>query len=99
MDFLSLLRTVATLALLIGLLTGALWAVRRFDLKLPGRLIAGGNGPRRLELAERLPIDARRSVILVRKDGQDHLVLLAPEGVLLLNGGRAHVADEEQGDA
>lgn len=79
MDAFALLRTLGALALVLGLLAGALWAVRRFDLRLPGRA-AGGSRRRRVELVERLVIDAKRSVALIRRDGCEHLILIGPDG-------------------
>lgn len=85
MELLSLLRTLGALGVVLGLLAGALWVVRRYDIKLPNRV--GGGLLRRVELIERLPIDARRSVALIRRDGREHLILLAPEGPLLVETG------------
>lgn len=82
MDAYSLLRTLGALGIVLGLLAGALWAVRRFDIRLPGRVGAGGT--RRLELIERTTLDGKRSVALLRRDGREHLVLLAPEGSVVL---------------
>ncbi|RZT53375.1 flagellar biosynthesis protein FliO [Sphingomonas sp. BK036] len=82
MDLLSLLRTIGGLGAVLGILAGALWLVRRYDLRLPGRAI--GARERRLELIETLPVDARRMIALVRRDGREHLVLLSPEGHLVL---------------
>ena len=82
MDVYSLVRTMGALALLLGLLAGALWAVRRFDLRLPGAV--GQQRDRRLDLVERLSIDQRRSAVLIRCDDREHVVLLSPEGQLLL---------------
>ena len=87
MDFLALLRTFGALGIVLGLLAGALWLVRRYDLKLPGALMGGmmrSAGPRRIEMIERLPIDPRRSVALIRRDDKEHLVMIAPEGLLLI---------------
>ena len=82
MDALVLLRTLGALALLLGVLTGALWAVRRFDIRLPGALVR--NHERRLELVERLGIDQRRSVVLIRRDDREHLVIISPEGQVVV---------------
>ena len=82
MDLLSLFRTIGGLGAVLGILAGALWLVRRYDLRLPGGAI--GARERRLELVETLPVDARRMIALIRRDGREHLVLLAPEGHLVL---------------
>jgi len=85
MDLLSLLRTLGGLGVVLGLLAGALWAVRRYDIKLPGRV--GGGAARRLDVVERLAIDGKRSVALIRRDGCEHLVLLDPAGAVVIEGG------------
>jgi flagellar protein FliO/FliZ len=77
---LPLLRMVGALAIVLGGLAGALWAVRRFDLRLPGRIGLAARPERRLALVERLAVDPRRSLVLVRRDGREHLLLIAPEG-------------------
>jgi hypothetical protein len=60
------------------MLATALWVVRRYDLKLPGRVTGGGR--KRVELVERLAVDAKRSVALIRRDGCEHLIFIGPEG-------------------
>jgi len=85
MDLVQLLRTFGALGTVLGLLAGALWVVKRYDIKLPGRV--GGTSKRRLEIVEKLAIDNRRSVALIRRDGREHLILLAPEGPLMIEGG------------
>lgn len=78
MDALALLRMTGALGVVLGLLAGGLWLVRRFDITLPGQIGAGRR--RRLELVERLSLDAKRSIALIRRDGQEHLILIGPEG-------------------
>ncbi|WP_237709224.1 FliO/MopB family protein [Sphingomonas elodea] len=73
-----MLRTLGALSLVLGMLATALWVVRRYDLKLPGRVTGGGR--KRVELVERLAVDAKRSVALIRRDGCEHLILIGPEG-------------------
>ena len=87
MDFLSFLRMMGSLAIVLGLLVGALWVVRRYELRLPQNLMAGfpGRGAaRRMELIERLSLDPRRSITLIRLDDREYAMLIAPEGVLRL---------------
>lgn len=87
MDLIPLLRSVGALLLVLGLMAGALWAVRRFNISLPRTL--GARPDKRLCVVERLSLDQKRSLALVRLDGAEHLVLIAPEGNLLLGRGQA----------
>ncbi|GAB5349272.1 flagellar biosynthetic protein FliO [Alteriqipengyuania sp. 357] len=82
MDVMYLVRALGALGLLLGMLTAALWAVRRYDLRLPGALVR--NSGRRLEVVERLGIDKRRSAILIRRDDREHLVIISPEGQIVV---------------
>lgn len=83
MDFFSVLRMFGGLAVVLGLLASALWVVRRYDIRLPGRTGAGRD--QRLEIVERITIDQRRSLLLIRRDGQEHLLLLSPEGHVVID--------------
>jgi len=85
MDILSMIRTVGALGVVLGMLAGALWVVRRYDIKLPGRV--SGSARKRVELVERLAVDAKRSVALIRRDGCEHLILIGPEGHVTLETG------------
>jgi flagellar biogenesis protein FliO len=85
MDILSMIRTFGALGLVLGMLAGALWVVRRYDIKLPGRV--SGSGRKRVELVERLSVDAKRSIALIRRDGCEHLILIGPEGHVTLETG------------
>jgi len=72
----AILRMVGSLALVLAILLLALWLGRRKGLRS-----ASG---RRLAIVERLGIDAKRSLVLVRWDAGEHLLLLAPEGQTLV---------------
>jgi hypothetical protein len=91
MDLLSLLRTLGALGLVLGLLAGALWAVRRYDLNLPGRTSTARR--KRIELVERVAIDAKRSIALIRRDGCEHLILTGPDGDVVIETGIAASAE------
>lgn len=84
MEWLALLRTLGALAIVLGGLAGALWLVRRYDIALPGRIGAGRAATRRIEVIERIAIDARRSAVLLRRDDREHLFLLLPDGATIL---------------
>lgn len=85
MEILSLMRTLGGLGMVLGLLAGALWVVRRYNIQLPGRI--GSGGGRRLELVERLTVDTKRSVALIRRDGCEHLIFIDPTGAVIVETG------------
>jgi flagellar biogenesis protein FliO len=87
MDILSMLRTLGALGMVLGMLAGALWFVKRYDVKLPGRVTNARR--KRLEIVERLSVDAKRSVALIRRDGMEHLVMYGPEGQSTIETGIA----------
>jgi flagellar protein FliO/FliZ len=76
-------RFVAALLFVLGLIALTAWLARRL------RLGPGGvpRGARRLALVEALPLDARRKLVLIRRDATEHLLLLSPEGSRLVEGG------------
>jgi flagellar protein FliO/FliZ len=73
MDWDIYLRTLLALVAVLALITGAAWAARRFGL---AGARPGTRRKRRLSISEVLPIDARRRVILVQRDGVEHLLLV-----------------------
>lgn len=87
MEPMLMARSLGGLAFVLALLAGALFVVRRFDIKLPGRV---GGGPRgRLGVVERVAIDPKRALVLVRRDGREHLILLSPEGHVVIDDARS----------
>jgi flagellar protein FliO/FliZ len=67
----------AALLLVLGLIFALAWIARR--LGVMGRLGATG-GRRRLAIVEVLPLDGKRRLVLLRRDGTEHLVLLGLTG-------------------
>ncbi|EJL24650.1 flagellar biosynthetic protein FliO [Novosphingobium sp. AP12] len=95
MDAWSLLRMLGALSVVLGGLMGALWCVRRYDLTLPRKWLErlGNTGPeKRLRVVERLAIDQRRSVVLLRRDDREFSVMIGPEGVVVLDSALAPAA-------
>jgi flagellar protein FliO/FliZ len=80
---------VALLAVL-ALLAVFGWLARRFGF---GRSFAAG-GKRRLAVIEMLPIDGKRRLVLLRRDGTEHLVLLGAESATVIESGIAPIAPE-----
>lgn len=66
----GLLALIFVLALIA--LVGALARRYGMGLRTPGK----GSPTRRLSISEVMPVDSRRRLLLVRRDGVEHLVLL-----------------------
>lgn len=77
MEPVTYLRFAIALALVLALIAGAAWVVRRLGLVGVAPTSRGG---RRLSLVESLVIDTKRRLILVKQDDQEHLILLGPAG-------------------
>lgn len=75
MDFLHYLTFVSALVFVVALIFLLAWIARRFGM---GAGTPTG-GRRRLALVEALPIDAKRRVVIVRRDEVEHLLLLGPD--------------------
>lgn len=84
------LRFVAALVFVLGLIGVTAWLARRFRLGARAAGIAG----RRLTLVETLPLDARRRLMLVRRDGTEHLLLVGQDGNRLIESGIAAPVDD-----
>jgi flagellar protein FliO/FliZ len=85
MDLIDYGRFLAALLFVLGLIALTAWLARRFRLG-PGA--PAGTG-RRLAVLETLPLDARRKLVLIRRDATEHLLLLSPEGNRLVEDGIA----------
>ena len=74
MDFIDILRFLAALFFVLGLIGGLAWAVRHF--KLDERFANLAPSTRRLKIIESLPIDPRRRLVIIRRDDVEHLIVL-----------------------
>lgn len=85
MEFTTYFRFLLVLIFVVGLIGLIAWSVRRFGV-LRGT-IRPQAGARRIEIIESAPIDAKRRLLLVRRDDTEHLILLSATGELLIEGG------------
>lgn len=76
MDILDWVRALVALIATLGLIGLAAIAARRLGM-LQG---IGPGQARRMRVTERLMLDPRRSVVIVRIDSEDHVLLLSPFG-------------------
>jgi len=84
MESLDYLRFVLALVFVLGLIGLAAWLARRFRL---GGLPLATGAARRLQVVEVTALDPRRKLILVRRDGVEHLLLVGQDGNRLVETG------------
>ncbi len=87
MDMGSYLRFLVALAFVLGLIALLAWLVRRFGPA--GNALKATGRDRRVAIVEVTPIDARRRLVLVRRDGVEHLLLLGAGNDLVVESGFA----------
>ena len=78
----QILRFGAALVFVLALLGALAFAARAFGFLTNAQRKPG---ERRLSIAESMLIDARRRLILIRRDDQEYLVLLSPHGEVVLD--------------
>lgn len=88
MDFADYLRFLGALVFVLALIALVAWAVRRYGLG--GGLAGVARGrTKRLAVVESLPLDPRRRLVLVRRDGVEHLLVLGASGETVVERGIA----------
>ncbi len=77
MDVVEYSKFVFALIFVLALIGVTAWIARRFNL-LPGpsRKLRPGQ---RLQTIEMLPLDSKRKLLLIRRDEQEHLLLLGAD--------------------
>ena len=71
----GLMRAVFALAIVLGLIMGLAYVMRKYAPQLMARLQTS-RGERRLKVIETLVLDPARRLVLVRLDDQERLILL-----------------------
>lgn len=75
MDEASILRAIAALFVVLGLLGGLWWGLRRFS-----NLVPGADSQTDLKIVSWRPVDGRRKLAVIRWGEEEHLVLIGPGG-------------------
>tara|TARA_B100001179_G_scaffold208104_1_gene173089 strand:- start:11 stop:301 length:291 start_codon:yes stop_codon:yes gene_type:complete len=79
----DLLRSLVSLLFVLALILLVAWAFKRFGLER--RFIsASGKGEPRLKIVERLMLDPKRRLVVVRFDNREHLILSGPTQDVLI---------------
>jgi flagellar protein FliO/FliZ len=81
MDFLSILKAIAALAFVLGILLGGTWLLRKYGQRIG---IKAGVASSDLRVVEWRSLDLRRKLAVVRWGDREHLICLAPTGDTLL---------------
>ena len=85
MDLTDYLRFLAALTFVLALIGGLAWLLRRTGWG--GKVVTSRHG--RLGVVEVAPVDAKRRLVLLRRDGVEHLVLLSPTSETVIEAGIA----------
>ena len=85
MEWTNYLRCVLAWAVVLGLIGGFAWLARRSGMGGVRTTKRGRSD--RMEVVEALNIDARRRLVIVRRDDREHLLLLGPDGELVVETG------------
>jgi flagellar protein FliO/FliZ len=77
-------RFVGALIIVIALILVLAWIAKRIGF---GGRLATGRGKRRLAIQEVMPLDNKRRLVLLRRDGVEHLLLLGLNDDLVVETG------------
>lgn len=92
----SYLQFVLALVFVLGLIGLAARAARRFGL---APAVRGDRSPRRLAVLESIALDAKRRLVLLRRDGVEHLVILGPSSDVVVERAIVRVTGAAAGAA
>jgi len=95
MDILDLLRALAALGLVLALIVGGYWLLKRSGLRIAGAPVGGT----RLGVVEVRALDTRRKLVLIRRDDKEHLLLLGATGEIVVETGIAAPTPQTGGPA
>ena len=77
-------RFVGALIIVVALIFALTWVAKRLGF---GGRIALARGKKRLAVQEVISLDGKRRLVLVKRDGVEHLILLGLNSDLLIEGG------------
>ncbi|WP_374652647.1 flagellar biosynthetic protein FliO [Dongia sp.] len=92
MEYDSYLRFVLALLLVLGLIAILAWLLRRFGFG--GAMRADSR--RRIQILETTAVGPRHRLVLIRRDQVEHLLLLGPQGDVVVERGIDRKAFEQE---
>lgn len=81
MDLLSVIKALAALAFVLGLLLGGTYLLRKYGSRIG---LKAGQVSQDLKVVEWRALDMRRKLAVVRWGDREHLICLAPTGDTLI---------------
>jgi len=79
MDIATYLQFVVALLFVLALILIIAYGAKKFGLMARTTINSGRSQDKRLNIVEILPVDARRKLLLIRRDNVEHLVMLGTE--------------------
>ncbi len=80
----AVLQSLLALGFVIALLVAFAYGVKRLGFIARVTVDQEGEQKRRLNIVEILPVDAKRKLVLIRRDDKEHLIMLGAERDLLI---------------
>ncbi len=86
MEWISYIRYLAALVIVLGMIAALAWLARRYGL---GGAVAGKSrhANKRLGVQEAMAIDGKHRLVLLRRDDTEHLVILSGDGATVVESG------------
>jgi flagellar protein FliO/FliZ len=84
-------RFLGALVLVVALIFALAWIAKRLGF---GGRINSGRGKRRLGVQEVLSLDSKRRLVLIKRDGVEHLILLGLNDDIVVETGITPPADQ-----
>ncbi len=97
MDITEVLRFVGALVFIVGLIGLCGFAARKYGLFTGGYTMPGA--VKRLAIVETKPLDTKNRIVLIRRDGKEHLILLGAEQSLVIESGIDAPVEERKVEA
>lgn len=84
MELALFFKAVLSLAFVLGLLLLTLWAIKYLEVNAgKARFLKKLADERRIDVLEMKKIDAKNSLVLVRRDDTEHLLVLGPTNLVV----------------
>lgn len=87
MDLSEYLRFFAALVFVLALIGTLSWLARRYGFGTAAGRPRNGKAGKRIGVVEAAAIDGKRRLVLIRRDGVEHLVLLGLSGETVIETG------------